>query len=95
MVSLKKIPYALVICSIWTVVLWSPLPGNTASLSHHRIEISFDLTEHKIYGTVDVTLPSTVQKIVVGSALRITKFEINGKATSAKVKNGRISIPKH
>jgi len=95
MVSIKKIRSALVICSIWTAVLCLPLLGNTASLPHHQIEISFDLTKHKIYGTVDVTLPSTVREIVVGSDLRITKFEINGKATSAKVKNGRIQLPKH
>ncbi len=95
MVSLNRIRYALMICSLWAAVLWSPLPGFTASLPRHHIEISFDLTEHKIYGTVDVTLPSAVREIVVGSALRITTFEINGKPASAKVKNGRISIPKH
>ena len=60
MVSIKKIRSALMICSIWAVVLWSPLPGNTASLPHHHIEISFDLTKHKIYGTVDATIPSKV-----------------------------------
>ena len=95
MVSINKIRSALIICAIWASVLCLPLQGNTASLPHHRIEISFDLTEHKIYGTVDVVLPSTVRAMVVGSALRITKFKINGKATSAKVKNGRIPIPKH
>ena len=95
MVSIKKIRSALVICSIWAAVLCLPLLGNTASLPHHHIEISFDLTKHKIYGTVDVTLPSTVREIVVGSDLRITKFKINGKATSARVKDGRIPLPKH
>jgi hypothetical protein len=95
MMSIKKIRFALVISSIWTVLLWPPLPGNTASLPHHHIEISFDLTDHKIYGTVDITLPGTVREIVVGRALRITKFKINGKATKVKVKNGRIPIPKH
>jgi len=95
MVSVKKIRSALLFCSIWAVVLCSPLPGNTASIPHHHIEISFDLTEHKIYGTVDVTLPSTVREIVVGSDLRITAFKINGQATSAKVQDGRISIPQH
>jgi len=95
MVSIKKIRSVLMICSIWAVVLWSPLPGNTASLPHHHIEISFDLTKHKIYGTVDVTLPSTVREIVVGRDLRITKFKINGIVTIAKVQDGRLHLPKH
>jgi len=95
MVFIIKIRSALLFCAIWAVVLCSPLPGNTASMPHHHIEISFDLAEHKIYGTVDVTLPSTVREIVVGSDLRITTFKINGKATSVKVQDGRISIPKH
>ena len=95
MVFIKKIRSALLFCAIWAFVLCSPLPGNTASMPHHHIEISFDLAEHKIYGTVDVTLPSTVREIVVGSDLRITTFKINGKATSVKVQDGRISIPKH
>ncbi len=95
MVSIKKIRSVLMICSIWAVVLWSPLPGNTASLPHHHIEISFDLTKHKIFGTVDVTLPSTVREIVVGRDLRITKFKINGIVTIAKVQDGRLHLPKH
>ena len=95
MVLIKKIRSALLICSIWAVVFWSPLPGNTASMPHHHIEISFDLAEHKIYGTVDVALPSTVRAVVVGSDLQITRFTINGKAASAKVQDGRLHLPKH
>lgn len=95
MVLMKRMCSTLVICSAWAVVLCSPLPGITASLPHHQIEVSFDFTEHKIYGSVDITLPSTVGEIVVGSDLRITRFKINGKDTRAEVKNGRLAIPKH
>jgi len=95
MVSIKKSRSVLVIFSIWAAVLCLPLPGNTASLPHHHIEIAFDLTRHKIYGTVDVTLPSTVREIAVGSDLRITEFKINGKATRVEVKDGRLHLPKH
>jgi uncharacterized iron-regulated protein len=95
MVSVKKMRSVLMICSMFFVVLWSPLPGKTASLPHHHIEISFDLTKHKIYGTVDVTLPSTVRALVVGSDLQITTFTVNGKDTIAKVQDGRLHLPKH
>ena len=95
MVSRKKTGISLVFCLMWAISLCVTLSANAASLTHHQIDISFDLPNHKILGTVDATVPSTVRKIVVGRDLRITRFEMNGKTTAVRLKEGRIHLPRH
>ncbi len=76
-------------------VLWSPNSGAVDSLPHHHIIISFDLAGHRIYGTMDATIPRSTRTLVVASDLRVTEFTINGKATVPEVKDGHISLPPH
>jgi len=66
----------------------SPLPN-------HFIKISFDLPNHLIIGSVDITLPSKVKSIVVGRHLEITELLLNGELFSPEVKGGLINLPPH
>ncbi len=95
MACIQDIRFALLSCLVMASVLCLPLPGTTASLPQHRITISFDLPKHRIYGTVDATIPQSVRTILAGKDLRITKFSINGKTVVAKVEDGRINLPSH
>lgn len=95
MACIQDIRFALLSCLVVASVLCLPLPGTTASLPQHRITISFDLPKHRIYGTVDATIPQSVRTILAGKDLRITKFSINGKTAVAKVEDGRINLPSH
>ncbi len=95
MACIQDIRFALLSCLVMAVVLCLPLPGTAASLPQHRITISFDLPKHRIYGTVDATIPQSVRTIWAGKGLRITKFSINGKTAVAKVEDGRINLPSH
>ena len=95
MLSSKRMRTSLGVCFMWAILLCASLPVNAASLTHHRIDISFDLPNHRIRGSVDATVPSTVRKILVGRYLQITKFKINGKTTAVKLKEGRIHLPRH
>lgn len=95
MASMQKIRFALIGCLVIAGVLCLSSLGAAASLPQHRITISFDLPKHRLYGTVDVTIPQSVRTILAGKGLRITKFSINGKAAVAKVEDGRINLPFH
>jgi len=89
----RIIDLALLCLLMTTVSLGLPSPGMADPLAEHRINISFDLAEHKIFGTVDATFPEHVKTITVGRGLRITKFVINGKSLPPKVRDGRIALP--
>jgi aminopeptidase N len=78
-----------------TASLGLPSAGMADTFAEHRIMISFDLAEHKIFGTVDATFPESVRAIAVGRGLRITRFVINGKSATPKVKDNRIALPLH
>ncbi|MFA9614719.1 MAG: hypothetical protein ACERK9_12320, partial [Deltaproteobacteria bacterium] len=95
MACIQDIRFALLSCLVMASVLCLPLSGTTASLPKHRITISFDLPKHRIYGTVDATIPQSVRTILAGKDLRITKFSMNGKTAVAKVEDGRINLPSH
>ena len=95
MASMQKIRFVLIGCLVIVGVLCLSSLGTAASLPQHRITISFDLSKHRIYGTLDATIPQSVQTILAGKGLRITKFSINGEAAVAKVEDGRIKLPFH
>jgi uncharacterized iron-regulated protein len=78
-----------------TANLGLPSPGIADPLAEHRINISFDLPEHKIFGTVNATFPENVKAITVGRGLRVTKFLIDGKSAPVKVRDGLITLPSH
>jgi aminopeptidase N len=81
-------------CLLLTIAsLIVPSVGRADSLAEHRIKISFDLAEHKIYGTVDATFPEKVRTIVVAKGLRITRFVVNGKSARVRVEENRIALP--
>ena len=75
--------------------LLSSSPALAASLPHHRLDISFDLDKQEVSGTVDITVPEHVRSIIVGSNLHILSCTINGRTTSAKMKEHRITLPAH
>jgi len=82
------------------LLLTTLLPGLSSavtadSLAEHRIKISFDLAEHKIFGAVDATFPESVRAIAVARGLRVTKFVINGEKAAPRVKDNRIPLPLH
>ena len=91
----RIINLALLCLLVITDSLGLPSAGVADTLAEHRIEISFDLAEHKIFGTVDATFPESVRAIAVGRDLRITRFVINGKSATPKVKDHRIALPFH
>ncbi|UCF01120.1 MAG: ChaN family lipoprotein [Deltaproteobacteria bacterium] len=95
MASIQKILFALIGCLVIAGVLCLSSLGRAASLPQHRITISFDLPKHRIYGTMNATIPQSVRTILAGKGLRITKFSINGEAAVAKVEDGRINLPLH
>ena len=95
MASMQKIRFALIGCLVMANVLCLSSLGATASLPRHRIVISFDLPNHRVYGKVDATIPQSVRAIVVGKGLRISRFSINGEAARAKVEDGRINLAAH
>ena len=77
------------------LVILLPAIGSSAPLPYHRIAISFDFPNHRIYGTVDATVPYSVKTFSVGKDLRITRFSINGKKVRARVKDGHLRLPSH
>lgn len=86
---------AFVVCPVLTLFLWlTPLYAAT-SLPLHRISVSFDLSRHRIHGTVDITTPKNIRAILAGKGLRITKFTVNGDVIDPEVKDGRINLPAH
>jgi len=91
----RIINLALLCFLMITTSLGLPSTGTADTLAEHRITISFDLGEHKIFGTVDATFPESVRTIAVGRGLRITRFAIDGKSGSPKVKDNRIALPLH
>ena len=86
---------ALLCLLMITASLGLPSAGMADTLAEHRIKISFDLAEHKIFGTVDATFPESVRAIAVGRGLRITRFVINGKSDAPEMKDNRIALPLH
>ena len=95
MAAMQKVRFAFIGCLVMAGVLILSSLGTAASLPQHRIAIWFDLPKHRIYGTVDVTIPQSVQTISVGKHLRITRFSIDGEVAVAKVKDDRINLPSH
>ena len=96
MMTPKRIVNLGLLCVMLAAALLGlPSPGMADSLAEHRIKISFDLPEHKIFGTVDATFPKSVKAVTVGRNLRITKFVINGKNGTPKVIDNRIALPSH
>ncbi|MCG6981232.1 MAG: ChaN family lipoprotein [Deltaproteobacteria bacterium] len=83
-------------CLLLTIAsLILPSAGMADSLAEHHIKISFDLGEHKIFGTVDAIFPRSVKAVTVGRGLRITKFLINGKNGTPKIIDNRLALPPH
>jgi len=95
MIRNRLITLALLSLLLVTILLGLPSAGMADSLAEHRIKISFDLGEHKIFGTVDATFPESVKGIGVGKGLKITKFVINGKSAAPEVNDNRIDLPPH
>ena len=95
MIRNRLITSALLSLLLVTTLLGLPPAVMAESLAEHRIKISFDLGEHKIFGTVDATFPESVKGIGVGKGLKITKFVINGKSAAPKVDDNRIDLPPH
>ncbi|MGD8509206.1 MAG: M1 family aminopeptidase, partial [Syntrophobacterales bacterium] len=95
MTAMQKIRFTFTGFLVMAGILILSSLDAAASLPEHRITIWFDLPKHRIYGTVDLTVPQSVRTIVVGKGLRITRFSIDGKVVAAKVKNDRISLPSH
>jgi uncharacterized iron-regulated protein len=91
----KKSHRAFVVCLVLILFIWLSSLHAAAALPLHRISVSFDLSNHRIIGTVDLTIPKNVGAIVVGNGLRVTRAAINGKALDPRAKDGRINLPAH
>ncbi len=91
----RIINLALLCLLMITASLGLPSTAMADTLAEHRIKISFDLAEHKIFGTVDATFPESVRTISVGRGLQITSFVINGKSGAPKMKDNSIALPVH
>jgi aminopeptidase N len=91
----RTVSFALLCLLLTAASLGLPSLGMADSLAEHRIKISFDLAEHKLFGTVDATIPKSVKALTVGRGLRITKLVINGKSVTPKVMDNRLALPLH
>jgi uncharacterized iron-regulated protein len=91
----RIVNFALLCLLLTAASLGLPSVGMADSLAEHHIKISFDLAEHKLFGTVDATFPKSVKAVAVGRGLRITKFVINGKSVTPKVMDNRLALPLH
>ncbi|MFH1626364.1 MAG: ChaN family lipoprotein, partial [Pseudomonadota bacterium] len=67
----------------------------SSSVPNHDIEVFFDLSNHRIMGSVNVSIPAKVKAIVVPAHLKVTRFLLNDKPLSAKVKDGYVPLPPH
>ncbi len=92
---LQKMLVVYIFCLVLAHALCLSKVGNAEPLTHHRIWISFDLTKHRIRGTLDATIPQEVGAILVGKDLHITNFAINGKKIRPKIEDGRVNLPAH